>query len=228
MVRSVVFALLVASGSCKAVAQTKVETALGEPTGIEFVETPLDEAIKYLADLHAVRIELDNPAFEKAKRQPELEPVNQFLEGITLRSGLNLVTYQSRCEYRVEADRIVVFPEGTGTPEPKSKKTPASPEPKGNARIRKALSSQAEFDFNEDPLRDVLSFLADVHGIQIVLDWRAIEPAKIERDVPVTAKSRPGKTLNEELDRLLAPHKLEACVENEVLFVTTAKVAATK
>jgi hypothetical protein len=218
---SPLLATLVAAAPTYAEAESQVEKALGQQTELEFVATPLDDALSFLSDRHNVQIKCDTAAFAKAKRKTD-DPVNHILKGISLRSGLNILTHEIGCEYRVEDDRIVVVPEGMQKRPGGGKPAPPRPRPKGNERIRKVLESETGFEFEKTPLKDALTFLATIHGTQVVLDNRAIREAKIDLDAGVTAKSAPGGTLKNELKKMLGPFKLEARVENEVVFITTA------
>ena len=78
--------------------------------------------------------------------------------------------------------------------------------------------------FAKTPLRETLRQLADQQGIEVFLDKKALDDAKIAADAPVSA-SGSGESLEQSLDKLLAPLNLTCLVRDEVLLVTTAKAA---
>jgi beta-lactamase regulating signal transducer with metallopeptidase domain len=77
---------------------------------------------------------------------------------------------------------------GGGTFDP----TPASPEDDAaNARTAEKLRKPiGKVDFNEVALRDVVDFLRDVTGVDILVQWNAIDEVGVPRDVPITLHLR--------------------------------------
>ncbi len=71
-------------------AEARIEKELGEPTTMEFVDTPLQDAIDYLKDVHNIEIQLEKTALEEAGVGSDT-PVTRTLKGISLRSALRLL-----------------------------------------------------------------------------------------------------------------------------------------
>jgi hypothetical protein len=71
-------------------AERKIRDALESPTQMEFTETPLQDAIGYLKDLHGIEIQLDTRAMEDAGVGSDT-PVSRVLNGVSLKSGLRLL-----------------------------------------------------------------------------------------------------------------------------------------
>lgn len=71
-------------------ATTRIEQALEQETSLEFVDSPLREVLDYLTTLHKVPTFLDLASLEEIGLGSDT-PVNQNLNGISLRSGLNLM-----------------------------------------------------------------------------------------------------------------------------------------
>jgi beta-lactamase regulating signal transducer with metallopeptidase domain len=70
--------------------------------------------------------------------------------------------------------------------------TPASPEDdQASARTREKLKKPlAKVDFNGQALGDVIDFLRDAAGVDILVEWAALEQNGIPRDAPVTIQLR--------------------------------------
>lgn len=58
------------------------------------------------------------------------------------------------------------------------------------AKIREALAETTTFDFVNEPLTGVIDYLKDLHGIEIVLDRRALENENYDLEVPVTLRMK--------------------------------------
>ena len=60
-------------------AEKKIREELAKPTTMEFIETPLQDAVDYLKDLHSIEIQLDSKALEEAGVSNET-PVSRTLQ----------------------------------------------------------------------------------------------------------------------------------------------------
>ena len=69
---------------------------------------------------------------------------------------------------------------------------PASPEDdQANARTREKLKKPlSKVDFNGQGLSDVIEFLRDAAGVDILVEWAALEQNGIARETPVTIQLR--------------------------------------
>ncbi len=101
---------------------------------------------------------------------------------------------------------------------------PATQLSKAEAKIQEALDSRTEMDFVETPLKDVATFLAQLHNIPVQLDTRALEDAAIPSDLPITFKVS-GVKLRSALKLMLAKHDLGFHYRHEALVITTADVS---
>ena len=86
--------------------------------------------------------------------------------------------------------------------------------------IHAALDQPTDIQFVETPLKDAIDFLAEQHGIPIVLDAKNLEEAGVNIDTPVT-KHFTGLTLRSTLNLLLDDLELTYAVQNGVLMITT-------
>ncbi|MGD9721959.1 MAG: hypothetical protein AB7O59_10405 [Pirellulales bacterium] len=70
--------------------EERIQTALKTPTHMEFVETPLQDAVDYLKDLHGIEIQLDSKALEDEGIGSDT-PMTRSLKGLSLDSSLRLL-----------------------------------------------------------------------------------------------------------------------------------------
>lgn len=99
---------------------------------------------------------------------------------------------------------------------------PVSP---AEEEIRSALSKSITLDFDDTPLQDVVEFVRDFSGVNVVLDARALTDAGIEPDAPISLHLR-NVSLKSALNLLLGPLELTYLIKNEVLMVTSQRAAA--
>ncbi|MCE9544987.1 MAG: VWA domain-containing protein [Planctomycetia bacterium] len=72
-------------------AEEKIMEQLKEPTKLDFEETPLDDVIDYLKDLHGIPIMLDSKALEDVGVSSDTPVTMRNVRGISLRSALKLM-----------------------------------------------------------------------------------------------------------------------------------------
>lgn len=134
---------------------------------------------------------------------------------------------------------FALWPEGRQVPGPAkavaqgqaedagNKPAEANPRPsrlEATKRIEHALGQEADFDFVDTPLRDVVNFLSDNNAIPVVLRHKALEDAAIDPDTPVTSTLK-GITLRSALRLMLEEMNLSYVVRDEVLQITTRDAA---
>jgi hypothetical protein len=88
-------------------AEEKIRAALRSTTTIEFIETPLQDVIDYLKDMHGIEIQLDNRALEDAATGTDA-PVTANLKGISLRSALDLVLGKMELTYVIQSEVLLI------------------------------------------------------------------------------------------------------------------------
>ena len=79
-----------ACGPAVSASEARIQAALGEDTHIEFIDTPLEEVVAFLRDMHDIPIEMDVRALDDVGLSPET-PVTKNLRGISLGSALKLI-----------------------------------------------------------------------------------------------------------------------------------------
>ncbi|QDU63536.1 hypothetical protein Pan216_44160 [Planctomycetes bacterium Pan216] len=100
--------------------------------------------------------------------------------------------------------------------------TPVSP---AEAKIRRALTQPVSVDFQDTPLRDVIEFLRDLTGANIVIDQNGLDELGLDPDVPTTLHLE-SVSLKSALRLILRPMELTYLIEDEVLLITSEQVAA--
>jgi uncharacterized membrane protein YgcG len=91
-------------------------------------------------------------------------------------------------------------------------------------RIYQALGQNTEVDFQDSPLTDVVDYLKDLHNIQIVIDEVALNDEGISPDSPINL-ALAGISLRNALKLMLEPLQLTYVVQDEVMKITTKRVA---
>src|SRR5262245_17397750 len=91
-------------------------------------------------------------------------------------------------------------------------------------RIFNELSKETNVDFVEQPLKDAMMYLGDLHKIPIVLSQKKLEEASVSPDTPVTKTLR-GVTLRSALRLILKDLELTYVIRDEVLQITTPEDA---
>ncbi len=85
--------------------EDKIRAALDHRTEMQLVDTPLQDAIDFLEDLHQINILIDTPSLTAANVEKDV-PVTLELADVSLRSTLNLVLAQHGLTFLIE-DEVV-------------------------------------------------------------------------------------------------------------------------
>jgi hypothetical protein len=93
------------------------------------------------------------------------------------------------------------------------------------AKLSRALGEQTNFDFVDVSLADAVTYLKDLHGIEIQFDSKALQDENFDIDAPVTRRLN-GISLRSALRLLLGALDLTYTIDNEVLLITTPDRAA--
>jgi hypothetical protein len=87
--------------------EAAIERALASPTQVEFVETPLQDVIDYLKDLHRIEIQIDTKALSDVGIDPST-PITKNLKGISLRSALRLMLRELCLTYVIQDEVLLI------------------------------------------------------------------------------------------------------------------------
>lgn len=96
---------------------------------------------------------------------------------------------------------------------------------KAEQEILKQLDEPTRMDFEETPLEEAVEYLSEYHGIDILLDRRALDTIGLGEDTPVTTRVK-GISLRSGLKLMCKSidPALAFTIENEVLVLTTREV----
>lgn len=82
-------------------AEERIQRALDETTTVEFIDTPLVDAMDFIADLHDIMIILNEPRLLEEGISTDT-PITQVLSGISLRSALKIILEPEGLTYVIE------------------------------------------------------------------------------------------------------------------------------
>ncbi len=144
--------------------------------------------------------------------------------------GTTLVVYQ-RTEVQTEIAallaelRLHAFGERLPMPREGGAEEQAIPEPKKRSDVKQRAIEQRmrqpiNFQLKEMPLTRAMEDLAEIAGVPIVLDLKAIKDARISLDAPITFKAS-DIDMKTALNLMLRDFDLAFVIENEALLITT-------
>ena len=102
--------------------EASIRTALDQNTNVEFTEKPFGGVIDDLKQRHAIEIQLDSRALDDASI-PTNTPITRRINGVTLRSALNLWLHDLDLTYVVQNGVLMIT---TTTEAQKLQSTPFS------------------------------------------------------------------------------------------------------
>ncbi len=85
----------------------KIELALASETEVEFVETPLCEAIEVLKERHNIEIHIDRKALDDVGVSTD-EPITLKLKGISLRAALRLMLRELALTFMIQDEVLLI------------------------------------------------------------------------------------------------------------------------
>jgi hypothetical protein len=94
-------------------------------------------------------------------------------------------------------------------------------------KIRNRYDKPTNVEWQELPLEDCISYLADFHDINIIIDKVKVQEEGVALDQPITLRLQ-GVSLRSVLKLLLEPVQLTYIIENEVMKITTTGAAGDK
>ena len=88
-------------------AGARIQDALNDDTRLEFIETPLEDVVAFLKDLHGIELQIDSRALEDVGIADDT-PVTRDLKGITLRSALRLMLKELDLTYVLRDEVLLI------------------------------------------------------------------------------------------------------------------------
>ncbi len=91
-------------------------------------------------------------------------------------------------------------------------------------KIRSALGKETRMDFLDEPLSNAMNYVAQLHGVQIIIDKHALEDEGASVDNPINLQVS-GIPLRNALNLLCRQLNLDYVLHDEVLLITSKSVA---
>jgi hypothetical protein len=88
-------------------AEAKILAALDDKTQLEFIETPLNQVLEFLQDMHEMSIAIDTRALDDVGVGIDV-PITRSLKGISLHSALQLLLRDLDLTYIVEDEVLMI------------------------------------------------------------------------------------------------------------------------
>jgi len=200
----------------RAAGDAKLKESLEKPVTLDFADTPLQDALRFVQDFAAIAIDTA-PGLE-------LQPprITLKVKDIPLRSALDYLLKQGSLDYRVRDNRLFVFaprhPEGIVS----APIACDSAESGAVRRLADAMGRPVSVDFRDTPLRDMVTFLGETwfKGLNVVLDTRGLPKAR--QQVTFEARQQP---LGQALDAFLRVSGLRLSILADVLVFSPAPSA---
>jgi beta-lactamase regulating signal transducer with metallopeptidase domain len=159
---------------------------------IKFDKVDFSDVIDFLRDVTGLNIQANWKQLEAqgVKRDVKIEAK---LVKVKASAALDAVLQQASDEkhklaYRIDDDGIVeIFAAAAAASQPAGQPPLVAADKKTQAQLDRVLP---ELNFEGVALSDVIQFLRDVSGANIVVNWKNLEAAGVKRDAPVTIKLR--------------------------------------
>jgi hypothetical protein len=88
-------------------ARVRIEAALNQPTELELYESPLEEVVNLLKELHRIEIQIDKKALDDVGIATDTL-ITKSLKGITLRSALNLMLHELDLTWMIKDEVLLI------------------------------------------------------------------------------------------------------------------------
>lgn len=190
-------------------ARAEIEQVLASrKVTLNFPDTPVEEVVAFLQDLTGLNVVLDPRVDLQAV-------VNLQVRDLGLGKALGLICEGAGLKHRVWCDVLYLAPKDATLPDP-----PALPE--GDGAAKKVREQRMTLNFDQTPLKDALSFVRDVTGLDALV---TSEASKLARDATVTLRLR-NVPLASALSLALVPHGLTWGLKDGALVVEPRKADA--
>ena len=188
-----------------------------QPMSVDFIETPLKDALQVIKDMRGIQLELDVKRLEEAGVNID-SPVTCNADNLSLIVAFKEVFagYPLAADYRY-GTIVVTMADSANNWQDSTGVTTITPPP-GSA-LAKAWNKPAKMDFIETPIAAALSIIEDQHGIQFD-DSKLIEFEKqvAPHGIPVT-KNLSGLSLRDSLGLLFESLNMRLTLQGETLVI---------
>jgi RNA polymerase sigma factor (sigma-70 family) len=190
---------------------------LSKKVTFEFVDTPLEDAAKFLSEVAGLKIDLDPKLGAKLKT-----PITLRVTDMKVILALDWVTRLAGCGWygkdgtpfitTLEAAQAVTFSATTQAPDADQ----AAKDAELNAAIAKALEKEVTFNFVDTPVTDAVHFLQQLLNVSIVIDPAVVKDAAAT-GITLKVDKMPAGTA---LAWILKMAGLEYTIKEGAVFIT--------
>ncbi|MCL4204426.1 MAG: hypothetical protein KJ000_18225 [Pirellulaceae bacterium] len=155
-------------------------------TAVDFTETPLGEVLDFFRDVTDANIYVDQQAMKKAKIALDT-PVSLSLQDVSVATLLDLITYELSVSLGVRYDDGIAMIGTRSWPALTERFRLGNDGSVASQQTEKRLvDTTATYEFIETPLSEVLDYVSDATGANIILHHRSLIERNIRADTPVT------------------------------------------
>ena len=209
--------------------EKKILQALNELTTFNFDDTPLEDVIVQIKDMHHIEVELDESAFRDEMFSSEEVTFDINISGVTLRSALNRMLKNEYLSFVIQDECIFI-----------TTKTKADESFKNSEHIRQLflsmdnsvinqheeqlmqlLKKNVSFNFSDEPLPDVINRVNQMYKLDIQIDHSALKDEMIDPEELLVNIDISDVTLRSALKRILSGWNMTFVIADECILVTT-------
>lgn len=203
----------------------RIVEKLKKPVTLDFTDSALADVVDFLRDFTGENVVLDRLALEEQGITPDT-PITLKLAGVSLKTALSLILEQIKLAWIIRDEVLFITTEEQAVARPAGAIGPeaVAVDVRKRREIEAKLRQPVTFDFTESALSDVVAFLRDFSGVNVVLDQPALEEEGISGDTTINLKLT-HVTLSSALNLLFDQLALTWLIRDEVLFVTTRERA---
>ncbi|MBR5160936.1 MAG: SUMF1/EgtB/PvdO family nonheme iron enzyme, partial [Thermoguttaceae bacterium] len=168
--------------------EKKILQALNELTTFNFDDTPLEDVIVQIKDMHHIEVELDESAFKDEMISPEEVTFDINISGVTLRSALNRMLKNENLSFVIQDECIFI------TTKTKADESFQNSEHlrqlflamdnsvinQHEERLMQMLKKNVTFNFDDEPLPDVINRVNQMYDLEIQIDHSALKDEMID------------------------------------------------
>ena len=209
--------------------EKKILQALNELTTFNFDDTPLEDVIAEIKDMHHIEIQLDEPAFRDEMFSSEEVTFDINISGVTLRSALNRMLKNEYLSFVIQDECIFI-----------TTKSEAEKKFQNSEHIRQlflsmdnsvinqheeqllqSLETNVSFNFTNEPLPDVVKRVNQLYKLDIQIDRSALWDELISPEELLVNIDVSDVTLRSALKRILSGWNMTFVIADECILVTT-------
>jgi len=178
-----------------------VRKALDQETKLAFIDTPLEEVVSYLRQLHGINIVLDQAGFKAAEIEVDL-PITCNIEGLPLADSLDIMLLGTGLHYQDRGLWLLITTEA-GI----------------NKWIGEQMAKETRISFNQTPMLQALATLSKIHNIPIDVEIGTVASHPAFTQGKVTMQ-QDRIALDKALKYILAEHDLRYERRDRGLWIT--------